>query len=56
MASVNGTSIREEIAHVEQEIARLSEAGKVSDESRVLFSTLLESHEFSKRHVATIAL
>jgi cytochrome c2 len=41
VASVNTTSIREEIAQVEQEIARLSAAGKVSDESRMLFNTLL---------------
>ncbi|NND90315.1 MAG: transposase, partial [Granulosicoccus sp.] len=41
MASVNTSSIREEIAQVEQEIARLSAAGKVSDESRMLFNTLL---------------
>ena len=41
MASVNKLSVREEIARVEQEITRLSEAGKVSDESRMLFNTLL---------------
>jgi len=41
MASVNTTSIREEIARIDQDIARLSEAGKVSDESRMLFNTLL---------------
>ncbi|CAN0493782.1 unnamed protein product, partial [Hapterophycus canaliculatus] len=41
MATVNTASIREDIARVEQDIARLSEAGKVSDESRMLFNTLL---------------
>lgn len=41
MASVNTSSIREEIANVEQEIERLSADGKVSDESRMLFNTLL---------------
>ncbi len=41
MATVNTASVREEIARVEQEIARLSETGKVSDESRMLFNTLL---------------
>ncbi len=41
MSSVNTASVREEIASVEQEIARLSDAGKVSDESRILFNTLL---------------
>ena len=41
MASVNTTSIREEITNVEQEIERLSADGKVSDESRMLFNTLL---------------
>ena len=41
MATVNTASVREEIARVEQEIARLSETGKVSDESRMLFNALL---------------
>ena len=41
MATVNTASVREEIARVEQEIAGLSETGKVSDESRMLFNTLL---------------
>jgi len=41
VASVNTSSIREEIAKVEQEIERLSRAGKVSDETRMLFNTLL---------------
>ncbi len=41
MATVDTASVREEIARVEQEIARLSETGEVSDESRMLFNTLL---------------
>ena len=41
MASVNTKSIREELAQGEQGIERLSKAGKVSDESRMLFNTLL---------------
>ena len=39
MGTVNTASVREEIARVEQEIARLSESGKVSYESRMLFNT-----------------
>ena len=41
MATVNTASVLEEIARVEQEITRLSESGKVSDDSRMLFNTLL---------------
>jgi hypothetical protein len=41
MARVNTASVREEIAHVEAELERLSAAGKVDDESRILFNTLL---------------
>jgi len=41
MPRVNTASVREEIAHVEEELDRLSAAGRVSDESRVLFNTLL---------------
>ena len=41
MASVNTTSVREEIARIEQELIRLGEQGKLSDESRILFRSLL---------------
>ena len=41
MASVNTESVREEIARVEQEIAKLSDAGKVPEETRILLNTLL---------------
>ena len=41
VASVNTTSIREEIARIEQDLARHTESGKLSDENRVLFNSLL---------------
>ena len=41
MAYVNKTSLREEFAHLKSEFERLSAAGKVSAESRVLFNALL---------------
>lgn len=41
MASVNTTSIREEVARVEEEFSRLSEQGQLSAESRALFHSLL---------------
>ena len=41
MASVNTTSVREEIARIEQDLTRLGEQGKLSDESRILFRSLL---------------
>lgn len=41
MASVNTTSVKAEIARVEEDLERLSAAGKVSEESRVLINTLL---------------
>jgi transposase len=41
VASVNTTSVREEIARIEQDLARQVESGKLSDENRVLFNSLL---------------
>lgn len=41
MANVNTTSVREEIARIEQDLTRLGEQGKLSDESRVLVRSLL---------------
>lgn len=41
MAYVNKTSLRDEFAHLKSEFERLSAAGKVSAESRVLFNALL---------------
>ncbi len=41
MASVNTTSVREEIARIEQDLTHLGEQGKLSDESRILFRSLL---------------
>ena len=41
MASINTKSTGEEIAKVDQDIERLSAAGKVSDESRMLLNTLV---------------
>jgi len=41
VASVNTTSVREEIARIEQDLTRLGEQGKLSDESRILFRSLL---------------
>lgn len=41
MASVNTTSIREEITHVKQQLDEQVRSGKVADETRMLFSTLL---------------
>lgn len=41
MASVNTTSIREEITHVKQQLDEQVRSGKVADETRMLISTLL---------------
>jgi hypothetical protein len=41
VASVNTTSVREEIARIEQDLTHLGEQGKLSDESRILFRSLL---------------
>ena len=41
MAYVNKTSLRDEFAHLKVEFERLSAAGKVTPESRVLFNALL---------------
>jgi transposase len=41
VASVNTTSVREEIARIEQDLTHLGEQGKLSDESRVLIRSLL---------------
>jgi transposase len=41
MARVNTASVREEVTRVEEELAQLSAAGKVSDESRSLIKALL---------------
>ena len=41
MASVNTSSIREEITHVKQQLDEQVRSGKVADETRMLFSTLL---------------
>ena len=47
MATVNTASVREEIARVEHEIDRLSETGKVSDESPMLLHILdVVDHRF----------
>lgn len=41
MASVNTTSVREEIARIEQDLTRLGDQGKLSEESSVLIRSLL---------------
>jgi len=41
VASVNTTSIREEITHVKQQLDEQVRSGKVADETRMLISTLL---------------
>ncbi len=41
MASVNTTSIREEITHIKEQLDELVRSGKVADETRMLVSTLL---------------
>ena len=41
MATVNTTSIRKEVARVEEEFSRLSDQGQLSAESRALFRSLL---------------
>ena len=41
MASVNTTSVREEIARVQEDLTRLGEHGKLSDESRIPIKSLL---------------
>lgn len=41
MASVNTTSVREEITRIEEDLSRLGQQGKLSEESRVLIRSLL---------------